>query len=401
MGTCASCQGHTSEVMNFGDVALAGAFLKPSEFKGERKYPLSLEFCESCALVQIPQRVPPHEMFEDYFYFSSAIGTMRKHFALYASEIVERFAPETVVEIGCNDGVLLKPLADLGVRRLIGVDPAKNVTATIADPRIEVVSACFGAGAPGGRADVVIANNVFAHIADINAATAEVSRMIGDDGVFVFEVNRLDGLVSDNQYDWVYHEHLYYYSCISLESLLARHGMVIFDMKRLGTHAGSIRYYACGMGSKHAQAVTQAVDYQKRVEEWIGVNRVERLHKFAMRAEDHRDRLLEIVSNSVGRGEVVAGYGACGRANTMLQYAELGADDIAFIVDDAPAKHGFYTPGSHIPILPSSALERDPDKLIVFAWSFLPEIMDKCADFKGEIIVPLPDFYTVDARKAA
>ena len=174
MGKCASCGGTTVEVMDFGEVALAGAFLRKAELKGERKYPLSLEFCEDCALVQIPQRIHAATLFEDYFYFSSATDTMRKHFASYAKEIVEKFDPHTVVEIGCNDGVLLKPLADLGVKRLVGVDPAKNVVAAIDDARIHVVNDYFRRNLIEGEADVVVANNVFAHIAEINEVVADV-----------------------------------------------------------------------------------------------------------------------------------------------------------------------------------------------------------------------------------
>ena len=398
MGKCASCGGHTSEVLDFGMVALAGAFLKESEFNGERKYPLSLEFCRWCSLLQVPQHIPAATMFDDYFYFTSAIGTMRKHFALYADEIVQKFDPHTVVEIGCNDGVLLKPLADKGVKRLIGIDPARNVTAAIDDPRITVVNDYFRAGLVDAKADVVVANNVFAHIDDINAATAAVCDLMEDDGVFIFEVNRLDNMVADNQYDWVYHEHLYYYSLLSLESLLGRHGLAIFDLKRIGTHAGSIRYYACKAGMCEP---TAAVDDQRNKEYWHGLHVYERFLSFAEEAQAHRDALRAFVKDARARGERVAGYGACGRANTMLQFAGLGPDDIEFIVDDAPSKQGYFTPGSHIPIVSRETLATQPDKLIVFAWSFMQEIYEKCADYDGEIIIPLPTISATKARMAA
>lgn len=393
--SCAFCGSHTTEVMRFGDVALAGGFLRSESIPAEIKYPLSLEFCEECFLLQVPQRVDPVTMFGDYFYFSSAIGTLRTHFAQYAAEIVERFAPQTVVEIGCNDGVMLKPLADLGVKRLVGVDPAKNVTATINDPRIEVVNACFGNGVVPGSADVVIANNVFAHIADINGATEAIAKLIGKAGVFVFEVNRLDSMVADLQYDWVYHEHLFYYSSLALSRHFERHGLEIFDLKRIGTHAGSIRYYVARKGS---QPVSARVGEQRDKDLWHGLNSADRFHRFADDAKAHRDELREVVGNAQG---TVAGYGACGRANTMLQFCGFDAQDIAYIVDDAPAKHGFYTPGSHIPIRPSAALQEQPETLIVFAWSFLPEIMGRCADYRGEMVIPLPHIYKSAERLAA
>lgn len=396
--SCASCGGHTVEVLDFGDVALAGAFLEPEQFGAERKYPLSLHFCEECFLLQVRERIAPQTLFEDYFYFSSAIGTLRKHFSHYAEEIVSRFDPQVVVEIGCNDGVLLKPLADLGVRKLIGVDPARNVTAAIDDPRIEVVNAYFGRGVVTGRADVVIANNVFAHVEDLNGIAEAVATLVGRDGVFVFEVNRLDSLVADTQYDWVYHEHLFYYSLMALDRLLARHGLEVFDLKRIGTHAGSIRYYACRKGARQPSVV---VNEQRAKENWHGLYTVGRFHQFADAAHAHRDRMRDLVGGMKARGERVAGYGACGRANTMLQWCGLGGGDIDFMVDDAPAKHGFYTPGSHIEIRPNAALDEQPENLIVFAWSFLPEIYAKCSRFTGNMIVPLPDIYEVQKRAAA
>lgn len=398
MTACASCQSHTTEVMNFGDVALAGAFLREEDFRRERKYPLSLEFCESCYLLQVPKKIEQTELFEDYFYFSSAIGTLRTHFTAYASEVVRLFRPETVIEIGCNDGVLLRPLADLGVKNVIGVDPAKNVTDTIKDGRVTVINDYFRRGLVSQKADVVVANNVFAHIADINAVTDAIQDALKDDGVFVFEVNRLDSMVSDNQYDWVYHEHVYYYSLLSLEKLMARHGLMIFDLKRIGTHAGSIRYYACKKGRRNESF---AVAAQRARDRWTRLDTVARFRDFSKGAEAHRDKLRGIVMDAVSAGHIVAGYGACGRANTMLQYCGFDASHIKFIVDDAPAKHGFYTPGSHIPIVPNAALKERPDMLIVFAWSFLPEIYKKCADFRGELIVPLPEIMKISEKVAA
>lgn len=395
MSVCASCQGHTTEVMNFGDVALAGGFLKESEFKGERKYPLSLEFCESCYLLQVPQKVPDSILFSDYFYFSSAIGTLRKHFKAYAAEIVERFNPQTLVEIGCNDGVLLKPLADLGVPRLIGVDPAANVVREIADDRIAVINDYFKPGLLDGKADCIVANNVFAHVSDLNGVTGAIADLLTDDGVFIFEVNRLDGMIADLQYDWVYHEHRYYYSLMALENLLGRHGLMVFDLKRVGTHAGSIRYYACREGMCEE---TPIVEEQRQKEIWHGLDYICRYRTFAEAAQDHRERLVALVKEANANGEIVAGYGACGRANTLLQWCGLTADDIAFIVDDAPAKQGYFTPGSHIPVVPREALQSQPEKLILFAWTFLEEIYAKCGDYEGEVIIPLPEIVRTRAN---
>ncbi len=372
-------------------MALAGGFLTPEDFKSERKYPLSLEFCESCYALQVPQRVDTGTLFRDYFYFSSATHTMRRHFIEYAAEIVNRFKPQRVVEIGCNDGVLLRPLAMLGVEKLTGVDPARNVVESINDPRIEVIPEFFGSGVVSGKADVVVANNVFAHMPDINGTTAAIADLLTDDGVFIFEVNRLDSMVADLQYDWVYHEHFFYYSSLSLSKHLARHGMEIFDLKRLGTHAGSIRYYACKRG---AHSVTSAVKRQFDVDKWHFLDRIETFTHFADRAQAHSLELREFIERQHGE---VAGYGACGRTNTMLQFAGLDHRHIAYIVDDAPAKQGFYTPGTHIPIIARG--DHAPDLMVVFAWSFLKEIEPKIKGISN-VLIPLPHLYYKEKQAA-
>jgi len=396
MHHCASCQGRTVEVMNFGRVALAGAFLKPDAFDSEKRHALTLRFCEQCFLVQVGEQVPAEILFEHYFYFSSATETMRTHFQLMARDLVERFKPESVLEIGCNDGILLRPLQKLGVRRLLGVDPAKNVT-----PRdLPIINGYWGtefakAALGGDRFDLIVANNVFAHIADINDACAAVARTLAPGGSFVFEVNRLDDMVLGLAYDWVYHEHLYYYSLIALDTLLARHGLEVWDLKPIGTHAGSRRYYASAKGT---HAVARAVHDQRAQELWAGLDKPARYLQFAQAAQAHSADLKALLA---GYGKV-AGYGACGRTNTLLQYAGLGAQDIAYIVDDAPAKHGFFTPGTHIEISPAERLVTEPPEcVVVFAWSFLAEIQPKLRGFGGEIVIPLPHIYKQSERKAA
>lgn len=383
---CASCQGRTSEVMHFGEVALAGAFLREEGFRKERKYPLSLEFCESCLLLQVGTVVKPETMFDHYFYFSSATETMRKHFESYARKVVDKFNPKRVLEIGCNDGVLMKPLQRLGVD-VTGVDPAKNVT------QENVINAYWSSGVAKelGQFDLILANNVFAHIPEINDAFSGVANSLTADGSFVFEVNRLDSLVTDLQYDWIYHEHLFYYSLMALDRLLARHGMEVYHLERIGTHAGSIRYYAGHVG---AHSVTAGVSIQREREKWAGLDRIERFQEFARQAEEHREAMRSLVASH----KKVVGYGACGRTNTMLQWCGFGPEQIAYIVDDAPAKQGFYTPGSHIPIV--SKLD-DADCLIVFAWSFMQEIEPKLRGFTGKVVIPLPHIYERKEARAA
>jgi len=385
MHHCASCQGRTVEVMNFGRVALAGAFLKPDAFDSEKRHALTLRFCEQCFLVQVGEQIPAATLFEGYFYHSSATKTMTEHFAQLARTLVQSLKPESVLEIGCNDGILLRPLQKLGVRRLLGVDPAKNVT----PHDLPIINGYWGtefarAALGGDTFDLIVANNVFAHIADINDACAAVAQTLAPGGSFVFEVNRLDDLVLGLQYDWIYHEHLFYYSLLALDGLLERHGMEVWELQPIHTHAGSMRYCA-GLRGKHP--ISRRVSEHRAHERRMGLDRASVYRRFAEQAAEHSLKFRALVKGS----GMVAGYGACGRTNTLLQTAGLESSDIAYIVDDAPAKHGFYTPGTHIEIAPASRLAAEPpERLIVFAWSFLEEIKPKLAAFSGRVFVPLP-----------
>jgi methylation protein EvaC len=392
-------------VMDFGEVGLAGAFLKPEQFATERTFPMRVHFCRDCYAVQVTDEVPAEVMFQNYFYFSSSIGTLREHFKEYAAEVTQRFlepANATVLEFGCNDGVLLRPLADGGIRTVIGVDPASNVVETINDPRIKVINNYFTEEvarqvvAESGHVDLIMANNVYAHIPDIQGTTRAVAEALQPDGVFVFEVHYLGKVIDELQYDMIYHEHLYYYSLLSVMNHLARYDMMVFDIKPIPIHAGSIRFYTCRKGSKHSVSVSPAVLALEGEERARGFDRYETFLEFSAAVAAHRDKLVGLLNDFRRQGKRIAGYGASGRANTMIQYCGINHDHLDYMIDDAPAKAGFYTPRSHFQIFPSSILERSdpPDYLLIFAWSFLDEIRKRNGDYLargGRLILPLPE----------
>jgi len=402
---CSFCDSiRLSLVIDFGHVALAGGFLKTEQFANEQKFPQRVFFCNDCFAVQVVDKVPPDVLFHNYFYFSSSIGTLRDHFSSYAEEVTKRFidpVTATVLEFGCNDGVLLRPLADQGIRTVLGVDPAKNIVATIDDRRVTVINDFFTEDvarrivADYGKVDMIMANNVYAHIPNIQATTRAVELALTDDGVFVFEVHYLGKLVAEKQYDMIYHEHLYYYSLLSAIKHFDRYDMVVFDIKPVPIHAGSMRFYVCKRGSRHAQP-SEAVKALEVKERANGYDRFETFQHFSDDVKSTRTALMDLLRKLKASGKHIAGYGASGRANTIIQYCGITHEHLDYMIDDAPAKIGYYTPGSHFRIQPSSILlgENAPDYVLVFAWSFFDEICKRNSNYLtkgGRMILPLPN----------
>lgn len=413
--TCAFC-GSTAldEIIDFGDVAIAGAFLKKEQIPKEKKYPLVIVFCEDCFAVQVRDHIDPKVLFETDYYFSSAIKTLRNHFTDYAKEVAKRFLPKpknaVVIEFGSNDGVLLKPLADQGIGTVIGVEPAKNIIDTVKDNRLVLVNDFFNVSVATsitqqyGKADLVMANNAYAHISDINGTTEAVNAALSDDGVFVFEVHYLGNIIQGMQYDFIYHEHIYYYSLLALDNHLARHGMVVFDIKPIPIHGGSIRFYATKKESRHAKNISSRVKELRAQEKNLGYDKPEMYKKFAAHVAAKKEELMSLLDKLREEGHTIAGYGASGRANTIIQYCGIDDSYLEYVIDDAPAKQGLYTPGSHLQIRNNSALKEDkPDYVVLFAWAFYEEIVAKSKGYienGGQIIVPLPEVRIINQEEA-
>lgn len=391
---CAICYGRELEiVLDMGEMALAGAFLKPDGFASERFYPLRLAICRGCHAVQVADRIEPESLFGRYFYRSSASSTGRAHFGAYADEILQRFQPRTVVEVGCNDGVMLKPMRGM-VDTLIGVDP----NATIAFDGIEVWRERFTEKTAKriGYADVVIANNVFAHVESIHEITRAARRLIGSHGVFVLEVHYL-GSVLEGQYDAIYHEHVFYHSLIGLQAHLRLWGMRVFDVKRVGIHGGSLRVYVCAIGAHRPES--EEVWKLEQEERSRCFHKPEAWQRLELQMLEHRRRLMEPLNRLRRERAKVVGYGAAGRANTLMQWCGMEEGHLAYVVDDGEAKHGFYTPGTHFEIKAPGALAQDrPDFVLVLAWTYLQEIAGKV---RQPLIVPFPSVDIVSERLAA
>lgn len=402
---CRFCNGtNLANILDFGNVPLAGGFLKEGDFANEKYYPLDLSFCMDCYLIQVANVVPADVLFKNYFYFSSSIGTLVEHCRAFAKETVERFLEvknkTSIFEIGCNDGVLLKPFAELGVRA-VGIDPATNVVESVTAKDITIINDFFNEEVARrvreeyGPFDAIMSSYSFAHIDDMNSVMRGVKKLLKDDGVFIFEVYYLGTLIDEMQYDMIYHEHMSYYSVKTLMLFLKRYDMEIFDIKFTpGVRSGAVRFYAKNTG-KRDDKPTAAFSDMIKYEEDKGFDKVETFKGYAAKVGETRTELLKVLDDIKKQGKTIIGYGASGRGTTIMNYCGIDGRYLDYVVDDAPAKHGFFTPGTHVPIYPWEHTKetRYPEYALLFAWSFINEVKKRREDFLkagGKFIVPLP-----------
>jgi SAM-dependent methyltransferase len=404
--TCRFCQGtNLSRILDLGNVPLAGGFVKTKDFPREKYYPLTLNFCKDCYLVQVSDIVSADILFKNnYFFFSSAIKTLVDHFNDFAQEIYDRFLKNktnpSILEIGCNDGVLLRPFAQLGVRA-IGVDPATNVVKLIDSSGIIVVNDYFTEKLAHqikekhGTVDTIVSSFSFAHIDDMADVMRGIKCLLKDEGVFIFEIYYLGTLINEIQYDMIYHEHMSYYSLITLISFLKRFDMEIFDVKYVpGVRSGSVKFYARNIG-RRAENISSAVVDMIKHERIQGYDKDEIYTEYAKNVHDAKNQLLNLLDHLKKEGKTIIGYGASGRGTIIMNYCGLDNRYLDYVVDDAPAKQGFFTPGTHVPIKPWDFIKESkfPDYIVLFAWAFTDEVIKKRQDYinnGGKFIIPLP-----------
>jgi len=409
--SCRFCEGkNLKSIIDFGLVPLAGGFLRKEDVPQEKYYPLDLSFCTDCFLVQVSNVVPANVLFSNYFYFSSSIGTLITHCKEFANETKKRFLADkkspVVFEIGCNDGVMLKPLSELGIRA-VGVDPATNVVRSIKNPQFTVVNAFFDQSVAKsirdehGMFDAILSSYSFAHIDDMISVIKGVKTLLKEDGVFIFEVYYLGTLIDEMQYDMIYHEHMSYYSLAALELFLKRFGMRIFDIKFTpGIRSGAVRFYAQNIGKK-IEPETQALQDLRAYEKKRGFDRLNVFMDYAARVNETRVSLLALLDQLKAEKRTIIGYGASGRGTTIMNYCGIDGRYLDYVVDDAPAKHGFLTPGTHVPIQPwefTKSAAVFPEYSLLFAWSFIDEVKKRRTDYLsagGKFIVPLPEVAVV------
>jgi SAM-dependent methyltransferase len=397
---CGSTQ--LTEVLSLAPTPPANAFVGAAELNTPQPtFPLDVFFCDDCGHVQLLDVVDPEVLFGNYVYVSGTSPVFVKHFADYAEQVTERYAPDAdgdlALDIGSNDGTLLAQFRHLGFS-VLGVDPARDIAKAATEAGIETLATFFTAKlardilAERGPAQVITANNVFAHADDLADIADGVATLLAPDGVFVFEVSYLVDVYEKTLFDTIYHEHLAYHSVGPLAGFLARHGLELIAAERVGSHGGSLRATAQRAGGPHAVAasVSERIAEERR----LGLDRADTLKGFGAKIDTLKAELTRRLAELKQAGKSVAGFGAPAKATTLMYHFGIGPDVIDFIVDDSPLKQGLYSPGMHIPVLPSSALyDRKPDAVVILAWNFAEPIMRNHARYLeagGQFIVPVP-----------
>ena len=398
--TCRSCgSGDLHLVLSLGETPLADRLLYPEEVgKPELRAPLELVFCPACTLAQITVSVAPEELFcRDYPYYSSVSPSLMRHFAGSAEAILADRglgADSLVVEAASNDGYMLKTFKQHGVP-VLGIDPACGPARTAQAAGIETLETFFTQelaarlSAEGRQADVFLANNVLAHVPDLNGFVAGIRTLLKDDGVAVIECPYLVDLLEKLEFDTIYHQHLCYFSVLALDALFRRHGLYLNRLERTPIHGGSLRLFV-----EPRENVQASVRERLAAERAAGVDDPSYYAAFAARVMQLRSTLTRLLGEIKAEGGRIAGYGAAAKATTLMSYCGIGREQLDYIVDLNPHKHGRYTGGNHLEILPPDRLEADrPGYLLILAWNFADEIMAQQAGYKatgGRFIVPVP-----------
>lgn len=365
-------------------------------------YPLCVYVCDRCFLVQLQEYVSPEHIFTEYAYFSSYADTWLKHAKAYVDLVIKQFhlnQQSQVVEIASNDGYLLQYFLEQGIPAL-GVEPAANVAKVAIAKGIPTWIDFFGQDCArklvqqGKQADLVVANNVLAHVPDLNDFVAGIKILLKPQGIATGEFQHLMRLMAENQFDTIYHEHFCYHSFIAIEQIFAAHGMTLFDVEELPTHGGSLRIYACHQDdpSKH---ISQRVIELRNREEQDGFTSLDRYTNFEEQVRETKRKLLNFLIQVKRDGKTVVGYGAPGKGNTLLNYCGIRTDLLDYTVDRNPYKQGKFLPGTHIPIYhPSKIQETQPDYVLILPWNFKDEIMKQMSfirDWGGQFLVPIPE----------
>ncbi|MBD1825787.1 class I SAM-dependent methyltransferase [Cyanobacteria bacterium FACHB-DQ100] len=397
---CGSALHHT--FVDLGMSPLCQTHITPEQLNEmEPFYPLHTYVCDNCFLVQLQEFVSPQDIFTEYAYFSSYVDALLKNASNYSDLMVERFglnSQSKVVEIASNDGYLLQYFVKKGIS-VLGVEPAVNVSQVAKDKGIPVVNKFFGVQtatelAADGKADLLLGNNVLAHVPDINDFVGGMKLMLKPDGVITMEFPHLMRLMEENQFDTIYHEHFSYLSFMAVQRIFAHHGLTLFDVQEIPIHGGSLRIYARHTEDNSKPVGDRVIELLER-EKAAGFDKLETYAHFTEQVKETKRRLLEFLITAKQKGKTIAGYGAPGKGNTLLNYCGIRTDFLDYTVDRNPYKQNKFTPGTHIPIYsPEKIRETKPDYLLILPWNVKDEIMEQVSyirEWGGQFVVPIPE----------
>jgi SAM-dependent methyltransferase len=393
----------TQTFVDLGLSPLANSLLAEGDLaREEPRFPLHAYVCAECLLVQLGEFASPQDIFEEYVYFSSFSDSWVEHARRYAEQMIERFGfdgDSSVVELASNDGYLLQWFVERGVP-VLGIEPAANVAAAAEEKGIPTLVRFFGEETAndlvgeGRRADLLIGNNVLAHVPALNDFVAGMKVLLAPGGVVTMEFPHLLRLIEETEFDTIYHEHFSYFSALTAQRIFAEHGLRLFDVEELPTHGGSLRIYAAHAdGGSHED--TGRVDELVERERAAGLADLATYSHFRERVRDVRQGLREFLETARTEGHPVAAYGAAAKGVTLLNYCGIGPDLVEYVADRSPHKQGHYLPGVRIPIHPPEHVaETKPDYLLLLAWNLKDEIIEQMSHIRewgGRFVTPLPE----------
>ena len=397
----------TRSFIDLGTSPPSNSYLRESDLRrSEMHHPLHAFVCASCYLVQLEEFETPEQIFSDYAYFSSYSESWLRHAATYCAQMTTRFGlseNSRVIELASNDGYLLKNFVRQGIR-VLGVEPAANVAKVAQDAGVPTLVAFFGRdtakriAGDGAKADLLIANNVLAHVPNLNDFVAGFRRVLAPEGVVTVEFPHLLNLILDRQFDTIYHEHFSYFSFLTAQSVFAAHGLRLFDVEKLNTHGGSLRIYACHADASHhtTDNVANLLDEENNA----GLNSIETYDGFEKQVHHVKWSLLSFLLKAKEQQKSVVAFGAAAKGNTLLNYCGVGTEFIEYAVDSNPHKQGLYLPASRIPIYaPERIRETQPDYILILPWNLSDEIINASGyvrSWGGKFVVPIPETRVVE-----
>ncbi len=399
---CRICAGKLEEFLSLGKTPPSNAFLKKKDFDQEKWHPLRVGVCRSCHLVQLLDVVDKEHLFSHYVYFFSIMPTASKHFGAYAQDIKDKFIQnpkqDLVVEIGSNDGLLLKAFQTKGCKQVLGVDPAKNIAKFANKNGVPTIPDFFSQKLAKdivkkqGKAHVIIGNNVVAHIDNLHDLTKGVNELLDEKGVFIFEAPYLGDMFENLAYDSIYHEHLSYLAIAPLVILFKQYKLNIFDVQLVQRQGNSIRVF---VSRDKAYPISTNVKTFLDKEKALGMHKLSSYHALAARINASKTKLKDLLIDLKSKKYTIAAYGAPARGNTILNFCQIDSEVIDFATEELPLKIGLYSPGMHIPVKHiEKARINPPDYYLMLAWNYRDQILKKEAKFikkGGKFIIPIGD----------